>query len=158
MTLETLLKKFDYIDTWKQDDYEKPHKAITLLYALAQFQARTHQLRFSAVEEPLRKLIGDFDRPTGSCQCVDPFWRLKNDTGHFWELRGNVPADRLLEINPPARRDLLKWKVSAEFTGEIQKALRENPQWVVELAEKIYRDHPVGTSREEVFKAVGLEG
>jgi hypothetical protein len=35
-------------------------------------------------------------------------------------------------------------------------ALRQNPQWVLDLANAIYAAHPVSPSRAEVFRSVAL--
>lgn len=157
MTREALFKRFDRIRTHKKDDFEAPHKALVLLMALAKVLAGTRWLSFATVNEPLKKLIERFGKDRASYGVEDPFWRLKNDRGRFWEVR-KVPPDRLRNIAPPSEDELLDFGAEAGFTDEVHSALRQNPTWVISLANAIYDAHPVGDSREEVFKAVGLGG
>ena len=155
MTREALLAKFDSIRTWKKDGVEAPHKTLVLLMALAKAQAGTRWLSFTTVNEPLKRLIERFGKDRASYGVEDPFWRLKNDKGGFWEVR-NAPTDRLQEADAPTEQELLDWDAKAGFTQDVYDALRQNPQWVIDVAEAVYGEHPTGSSREEVFRAVGL--
>jgi hypothetical protein len=38
MTTETILSKFDDLNTWKQGDQRAPHKPLLVLYALGRWQ------------------------------------------------------------------------------------------------------------------------
>jgi|WetSurMetagenome_2_1015567.scaffolds.fasta_scaffold46647_3 hypothetical protein len=146
MTRRELFSKFDKIRTYRKGS-EAPHKALVLFMALAKVQSKTRWLSFPEVQ----KLIERF----GQTGAHDPFWRLKNDRGHFWEVR-KVPPDRLRNTAPPSEEELLDFGAEAGFTEDVHTALQQNPAWVVSLANAIYDAHPVGTSREEVFRAVGL--
>ena len=143
MTREELFSKFDKIRTHRR----APHKALVLFMALAKVQSNTRWLSFPEV----KKLIERF----GQDGAHDPFWRLKNDRGRFWEVR-KVPPDRLRSVDPPSEEELLDFGAEAGFTEEVYNALSQNPRWIVGLAKKIYGDHQVGDSPEEVFRAVGL--
>jgi putative restriction endonuclease len=155
MTREALFKRFDGIRTWKKEGLEAPHKGLVLMMALAKVQAGTRWLSFATVNEPLKKLIERFGKDRASYGVEDPFWRLKNDRGRFWEVR-KVPPDRLRNIAPPSEEELLDFGAEAGFTEEVYNTLSQNPRWIVDLAKKIYGDHQVGDSPEEVFRAVGL--
>ena len=155
MTREALLKRFVSIRTWKKEGLEAPHKGLVLMMALAKVQAGTRWLSFTTVNEPLKKLIERFGKDRASYGVEDPFWRLKNDRGRFWEVR-KVPPDRLRDMAPPTEDELLEFRAEAGFTDEVYTELRQNPTWVVGLANAIYDAHPIGDAREEVFRAVGL--
>jgi putative restriction endonuclease len=157
MNQESLLQRFAHIRTWKKEGFEAPHKALVLLMALAHVQRNARWLSFRAVDGPLKGLIEQFGQGTATGNPEEPFWRLKNDSGLFWEIRGNVPAARKGDSDAPTGQELLDWNAEAGFTDDVYEALRQNPRWVVDLAEAVYGAHPVGNSREEVFRAVGLK-
>lgn len=152
----TLLQKFAHIRTWKKEGLEAPHKAFVFLSALANVQRGSRWLSFRTMNEPLKRLIERYWEDRQTQLANEPFWRLRNDKGQFWEVRGNVPAGRLRDIDAPTEQELLDWDAKAGFTQDVYDALRQNPQWVIDVAETVYGEHPVGSSRDEVFRAVGL--
>ncbi len=156
MTHEALLARFAHIRTWKRDGFEVPHKTLVLLLALAKVQRGIRWLSFRTIDEPLKRLIEQFGEERHFYFPEEPFWRLKNDKPHFWDIR-NVHAGILQDIDPPGELELCEWDAQAGFTDDVYDALYRNPQWVLDVAQAIYSAHPVGGSREDVFRAVGLK-
>ncbi|HET9653978.1 MAG TPA: HNH endonuclease [Kineosporiaceae bacterium] len=81
----------------QQDGKRSPHKPLLALLALGQLAATgSSQLRWSAVEQRLGRLIADYGPPSGTAQAqaaAYPFTRLRSDG--VWTLSSNVPMDRV---------------------------------------------------------------
>lgn len=156
MTHEALLARFAHIRTWKRDGFEPPHKTLVLLLALANARRGIRWLSFRTIDEPLKRLIERFGDRKHFYFPEEPFWRLKNDKPRFWDVM-NVPLSFQQDADPPAEMELREWDARAGFTDDVYSVLQRNPEWVLDLAEAIYSAHSIGGSREEVFRAVGLE-
>jgi hypothetical protein len=64
MTSETILTRFDELNTWRQGNQRAPHKPLLVLYALGRWQAGQEDVTFRQVEPDLTALLREFGQRT----------------------------------------------------------------------------------------------
>jgi hypothetical protein len=144
-----LRERFRELSIYTNSGYKAPHKPLVLFKALAQVQHGPRWLPYSMVKECLAQF--------GKDGANDPFWRLKNDPGLFWEVQGAVPAQRRGDIDAPTELELVDWRAEAGFTEDVRNVLLQNRKWIGDLAKFIFDEHTKGFAQEEMFRAAGLD-
>jgi putative restriction endonuclease len=151
---EELKEKILNIRTWQRGDERAPHKPLLLLYSLA--RVARGEPRFVSYEEAvddLRKLLEEFGPYRRTHQPSYPFVRLCNDEG-IWEIEGSCVLDTRLDWSD---RDLIKNNTSSGFTAEVYDLLKQNNDFVKELAGLILNQYFPDTLHEDILARVGLD-
>jgi predicted restriction endonuclease len=74
---DTILTRFDELNTWKQGDQRAPHKPLLVLYALGHWKQCKAEVTFIDAEPDLTALLREFGPPRKSDHPEQPFWRLQ---------------------------------------------------------------------------------
>jgi putative restriction endonuclease len=154
MILETILSKFDDLNTWKQGDQRAPHKPLLVLYALGRWQQGKVELTFKEAEPDLTSLLREFGPPRKSDHPEQPFWRLQKDGVWVVKSPANLPLKTGDDI--PRVGALRSPEVRAGFTSDVQAALKADPSLVVKIAVQMLERHFPESLHQDILNAVGL--
>jgi putative restriction endonuclease len=152
---QEILEVIPRIKTWKKGSQRAPHKPLLLLLALGRVQRGEPRLvRFSQVEKKLRELLVDYGPPRGSHQPELPFWHLQSDG--LWEVpRGNELEKRKGKKLPLIAE--MRTAARGGFTGDVDAALREDPELIRRVARVLLDEHFPTSYHEDLLTSVGLE-
>src|SRR6516164_3493110 len=91
MNIDTILTRFDELNTWRQGDERAPHKPLLVLYALGRWQQGKAEVTFKEAEPALKALLREFGPPRKSDHPEQPFWRLQKDSVWVVTAPANLP-------------------------------------------------------------------
>jgi putative restriction endonuclease len=154
MTGETILTRFDELNTWRQGDQRAPHKPLLVLYALGRWQKGKAEVGYAEAEPELTALLREFGPPRKSDHPEQPFWRLQRDG--VWSV--HAPADLPLKTGDdiPRVTALRSHDVRAGFSPDVQAALTADPALVGKIAVQILERHFPESLHQDILNAVGL--
>ena len=113
---------------WSRDGVRAPHKPLLLLYALGRFQADAEgELRYSAVEGELKRLLAEYGPARGSTPAC-PFHHLVSDG--LWEVR----TDHGVGSPGTGVRELRAGRAAGRLVPELRAALRREPSMLGRMA------------------------
>lgn len=113
---------------WSRDGVRAPHKPLLLLYALGRFQADAEgELRYSAVEGDLKRLLAEYGPARGSTPAC-PFHHLVSDG--LWEVR----TDHGVGSPGTGVRELRAGRAAGRLVPELRAALRREPSMLGRMA------------------------
>jgi putative restriction endonuclease len=156
MTRAQLLAAFARIRVWQRGDQRAVHKPLLVLLMLARLaRGEPPMVEFAAIEPQLKSLLEEFG-PSG-CEASRhyPFWHLKTDG--LWALNG---PDAIVNRPPaatPTLTELRNQHVQGGFPDGVRAAFASDPALIIEVANRILRDHFPDTIRQDVADAVGLD-
>jgi hypothetical protein len=89
---QRLEKAIDSLRVWRRGDQRAPHKPLLLLLMLGRLDTADRLVRFTEVEDELRRLLETFGPPRTTHHPEFPFWHLRS----IWELpeAASVPLRR----------------------------------------------------------------
>jgi putative restriction endonuclease len=153
---DRLKQLFKTINVWKRGSERAPHKPLLLLHALGKCQrGEPRIITYAEIDPALQALLRAFGPPRKSYHSEYPFWRLQRDG--VWELQGAEHAMSRRGHTDAKKSDLLKYNVSGGFPLDIYTSLRDNPQWIVEIAYDLLERNFPASIHEDILEAVGLE-
>ncbi|MCX5051981.1 HNH endonuclease [Streptomyces sp. NBC_00201] len=136
---------------WTRNGTRAPHKPLLLLYALGRFQEDADsQLRYSAVEEDLQRLLTEYGPPNKTTPAY-PFHHLVSDG--VWEVR----TARGHGSPGSGVRDLRETGATGRLAPELTTALRREPQLLGRIARLLLDAHFPPSLHGELCEATGLE-
>ncbi|MFJ8336317.1 phosphorothioated DNA-binding restriction endonuclease [Streptomyces sp. NPDC094437] len=136
---------------WARDGARAPHKPLLLLYALGRYQADAEgELRYSAVEADLRRLLTEYGPPRRTSPAY-PFHHLVSDG--VWEVR----TDRGPGSPGTGLRELRETGAVGRLAPELRAALRREPQLLARIARLLLDLHFPPSLHGELCEAVGLD-
>ncbi|MEV1084889.1 phosphorothioated DNA-binding restriction endonuclease [Streptomyces sp. NPDC050211] len=136
---------------WTRSGTRAPHKPLLLLYALGQFQEDAdRELRYSAVEEDLQRLLTEYGPPNKTTPAY-PFHHLVSDG--VWEVR----TDRGPGSPGSGLRELRESGAAGRLAPELRNALRREPQLLHRIARSLLDLHFPPSLHTELCEAVGLD-
>ncbi|MEI5527083.1 HNH endonuclease [Streptomyces brasiliscabiei] len=136
---------------WTRSGTRAPHKPLLLLHALGRFQRDPDgELRYSAVEEELRRLLTEYGPPHRTSPAY-PFHHLVSDG--VWEVR----TDRGQGSPGTGVRDLRETGATGRLVPELRAALRGEPELLGRMARLLLDLHFPPSFHAELCEAVGLE-
>ncbi|MFI9760735.1 phosphorothioated DNA-binding restriction endonuclease [Streptomyces sp. NPDC051963] len=145
------LERLSQLRQWTRSGTRAPHKPLLLLYALGRFQEDTDgDLRYSAVEEDLRRLLTEYGPPHRTTPAY-PFHHLVSDG--VWEVR----TDRGHGSPGSGVRDLRETGAIGRLAPELRTALRSEPELLGRMARLLLDLHFPPSLHGELCEAVGLE-
>ncbi|MEV6168025.1 phosphorothioated DNA-binding restriction endonuclease [Streptomyces sp. NPDC051954] len=145
------LERLSQLRQWTRSGTRAPHKPLLLLYALGRFQEDTDgDLRYSAVEEDLRRLLTEYGPPHRTTPAY-PFHHLVSDG--VWEVR----TDRGHGSPGSGVRDLRETGAIGRLAPELRAALRSEPELLGRMARLLLDLHFPPSLHGELCEAVGLE-
>ena len=154
MSSESILTRFDELNTWKQGDQRAPHKPLLVLYALGRWQQGKVEVTFKEAEPELTALLREFGPPRKSDHPEQPFWRLQRDGVWSVQTPTNLPQKKGADI--PKVGALRSHDVRAGFTPEVQAALVAEPALVARIATQILERHFPESLHLDILNAVNL--
>jgi putative restriction endonuclease len=136
---------------WTRSGTRAPHKPLLFLYALGRFQQDADsELRYSAVEEDLQRLLVEYGPPNKTTPAY-PFHHLVTDG--VWEVR----TDRGHGSPGSGVRDLRATGATGRLTPELRTALRREPQLLARISRLLLDLHFPPSLHDELCEAVGLD-
>ncbi|QYX78622.1 phosphorothioated DNA-binding restriction endonuclease [Streptomyces akebiae] len=136
---------------WTRNGTRAPHKPLLLLHALGRFQQDPDgELRYSAVEEDLQRLLTEYGPPHRTSPAY-PFHHLVSDG--VWEVR----TDRGLGSPGSGVRDLRETGATGRLSAEFGAALRNEPELLSRVTRLLLDRHFPPSVHGELCEAVGLE-
>ncbi|MFC8342635.1 phosphorothioated DNA-binding restriction endonuclease [Streptomyces sp. NPDC057280] len=145
------LERTAQLRQWSRGGARAPHKPLLLLYALGRFQADADgELRYSAVEEDLARLLAEYGPPHRTSPAY-PFHHLVSDG--VWEVR----TDRGPGSPGSGVRDLRETGAAGRLAPGLRAALRREPSLLARIARVLLDLHFPPSLHGDVCEAVGLE-
>jgi putative restriction endonuclease len=143
------------LNTWQKHGVRAPHKPMLVLYALGRWQRGLTEVGFREVEKDLKELLREFGPERKSAHPEEPFWRLQNDD--VWSV--HAPRGLIMKAghSVPRITELRSHSVKAEFSGDVQAALKNDENLLSELAVRILDEHFDGALHQRILDAVGLK-
>ncbi|CAL9521102.1 phosphorothioated DNA-binding restriction endonuclease [Streptomyces sp. Tu 3180] len=137
---------------WSKGTTRAPHKPLLLLYALGRFQREGDdgELRYSAVEEDLKRLLAEYGPPHRTSPAY-PFHHLAGDG--VWEVR----TDRGAGSPGTGVRELRASGATGRLVPELRAALRREPSLLGRMARVLLDANFPPSLHEELCEAVGLD-
>ncbi|MGK5548193.1 phosphorothioated DNA-binding restriction endonuclease [Streptomyces sp. URMC 127] len=136
---------------WSRSGVRAPHKPLLFLYALGRFQQdAAGELRYSAVEEDLKRLLAEYG-PSNRTTPAYPFHHLAADG--VWEVR----TDRGAGSPGTGVRELRATGAAGRLAAELRVALRREPSLLGRLARALLDLNFPPSLHSELCEAVGLE-
>ncbi|GAA4841282.1 phosphorothioated DNA-binding restriction endonuclease [Kitasatospora terrestris] len=136
---------------WTKNDERAPHKPLLLLYALARFQRDADDdLRYSAVEQDLRRLLDEYGPPRRSSPGY-PFHHLTGDG--VWEVRTDrgpgSPGSGVLALR--------EGNATGRLVPELRAALVREPSLLGRLVRVLLDANFPPSLHADLCAAVGLD-
>ncbi|MGW5848005.1 phosphorothioated DNA-binding restriction endonuclease [Streptomyces sp. NPDC055254] len=136
---------------WTRSGTRAPHKPLLFLYALSRFQQDAHgELRYSAVEEDLKRLLSEYGPPHKTTPAY-PFHHLVSD--EVWEVR----TDSGRGSPGSGVRELRASGAAGRLAPELRAALRREPSLLGRMARTLLDLNFPPSLHDELCGAVGLE-
>ncbi|TPQ18825.1 phosphorothioated DNA-binding restriction endonuclease [Streptomyces sporangiiformans] len=145
------LERTAQLRQWTRSGVRAPHKPLLLLYALGRFQQDDDdELRYSAVEEDLKRLLAEYGPPHKTTPAY-PFHHLVSDG--VWEVRtAHGPGSPGSGV-----RELRAAEAAGRLAPELRRALRRQPSLLGRMARVLLDLHFPPSLHSELCEAVGLE-
>ncbi|WP_309032951.1 phosphorothioated DNA-binding restriction endonuclease [Streptomyces alfalfae] len=135
---------------WSRSGTRAPHKPLLFLYALGRFQQDADgELRYSAVEDDLRRLLAEYGPPHRTTPAY-PFHHLVSDG--VWEVR----TDRGPGSPGSGVRELREVGAAGRLTPELRAALRREPSLLGRMARVLLDLNFPPSLHGDLCEAVGL--
>ena len=148
-----LAETFKAINVWKRGGERAPHKPLLLLLALGRVQRGEARLvPFADVEGPLRGLLQRYGPTRRSYHPDNPFWYMRSDG--LWEIPGGDALPKVANRKRPVLGALRK--ASGGLPEEIFRRLRQRPELLREVAQRILDEHFPSSYHEDLLAEVGL--
>jgi putative restriction endonuclease len=155
LTRDEVLSLFSGIRRWRTGDERAAHKPLLLLLALGRLQAGEPRLApFTELEDPLRRLLDQYNHPRRRQRPEYPFWRLTADDG-LWE----VESDSRIEMSrsgDPLLSSLRRDGVRGGFKESIARPLREDGSLLESVVAELLNSHFPPSLHEDICAQVGL--
>ncbi|MGW7239806.1 phosphorothioated DNA-binding restriction endonuclease [Streptomyces sp. NPDC054804] len=136
---------------WSRSGTRAPHKPLLFLYALGRFQRDADgELRYSAVEDDLRRLLAEYGPPNRTTPAY-PFHHLVSDG--VWEVR----TDRGPGSPGSGVRELREIGAAGRLTPELRAALRREPSLLGRMARVLLDLNFPPSLHGDLCEAVGLD-
>ncbi|MDX3749495.1 phosphorothioated DNA-binding restriction endonuclease [Streptomyces sp. AK08-02] len=136
---------------WTRSGARAPHKPLLFLYALGRFQQDADgELRFSAVEEDLQRLLAEYGSANRTSPAY-PFHHLVSDG--VWEVRTErgpgSPGTGVLELRAVG--------AAGRLTPELRAALRREPSLLGRMARVLLDLNFPPSLHSDLCESVGLD-
>ncbi len=136
---------------WTRSGTRAPHKPLLFLYALGRFQQDAGgELRYSSVEEDLKRLLDEYGPPNRTTPAY-PFHHLVSDG--VWEVR----TDHGPGSPGSGVRELRAAGAAGRLAPELWAALRREPSLLGRMARVLLDLHFPPSLHGEPRESVGLE-
>ncbi|MFR0363362.1 phosphorothioated DNA-binding restriction endonuclease [Streptomyces sp. MCC20] len=145
------LERTAKLKQWTRSGNRAPHKPLLFLYALGRFQQDAgDELRYSAVEEDLKRLLSEYGPPNRTTPAY-PFHHLVGDG--VWEVRtahgSGSPGSGVRELRAAG--------AAGRLAPELRTALRREPSLLGRMARVLLDLNFPASLHDELCEAVGLE-
>lgn len=145
------LERTAQLRQWTRSGTRAPHKPLLLLYALGRYQLDADgELRYSAVEEDLKRLLAEYGPPNRTTPAY-PFHHLVSDG--VWEVR----TERGPGSPGSGVRQLRAAGAEGRLAPELRAALKREPSLLGRMARVLLDLNFPPSLHDELCEAVGLE-
>ncbi|OFZ13379.1 MAG: hypothetical protein A2X86_16670 [Bdellovibrionales bacterium GWA2_49_15] len=154
--LDLFLKWYGGINKNKFGDGYSPHKPITLLFALTKLLKNERWINYQIDRENLEALIGDYTNFKSKPNCLQPLWRLKNDSRdlNIWAtVPSDLKANKSGDISPTEARER---NFQAGFSEEVFQWLGRNKALAQKLIDDIIDDNFPETLHAGLLEKLGV--
>ena len=155
MNREEILEKFEQLRVWQSAGERAPHKPLLVLYAIGKLlRDDDRMVRYSEIDDKLGNLLREFGPGQTHPGTQYPFWRLQND--EIWEVSD---ADKIGQTasGDALKSDLVDYKVSGGFHGEIAYELKNNRRLTSDIIQSLLDAHFPSSFHEDILLSVGIE-
>ncbi|MFD9684657.1 phosphorothioated DNA-binding restriction endonuclease [Kitasatospora sp. NPDC059088] len=145
------LERVAKLRRWTNNGVRAPHKPLLLLYALGSYQRDADgELRYSAVEEELKRLLADYG-PSNPTTPGYPFHHMISDG--VWEVRTDHGPG-----SPGSGVGVLRASgATGRLAAELRLALGEEPALLGRMARVLLDAHFPSSLHADLCEAVGLD-
>lgn len=155
MTRDEILRAFDRMRVWTQGDRRAVHKPLLALFALARVgSADAAPIDWNDAEPKLKELLEEFGPDGSASSRHHPFWHLRTDG--LWQLDGPASIVSRPPGATPTLGELRNNHVVGSFPPTLAQSLRNDPELVATIAQRIVSAHFPESIRADVLAAVGL--
>jgi putative restriction endonuclease len=154
-----VLDAFERIRRAQRAGVYAPHKPLLILLALARVQRGEPRLvAFADIDEPMKRLLGEFGPSSAAKSRHYPFWHLATDgSGALWELSGPRELLRRAAGATPSLTELRAHHVQGGFPADIDDALRHVPGLLEAVASRVLEAYFPSTLHSDIVDALGLD-
>lgn len=156
MVTSDILKRFQQLRLWSNNDQRAPHKPLLAIWAIGRcLSGKERMARFSLVDRELAKLLVAFGPHRKRLHTEDPFWRMRNDG--VWQI------DRPEQVTTtpsgsPHKPSLLKGDVRGGLLADDYAAFQSNPASARQVVDMLIDAHFPSSYRDDILRATGLAG
>lgn len=155
LTLNAVLEAFGRLKVWERNGERAPHKPLLALLALGRWASGERgPIRYSALEEPLKKLLIEFGPPRRQYHPEFPFWYLKNDD--VWQVTPDQGYQPRKGHSSPSAKQLREADATGQFSEAVRLALERNPAAVTSVVRQLLESHFPPSYRDDILAAVGI--
>ncbi len=139
--LDQFTQWYSQINKAKADSVFAPHKPITLLYSLSKVLKGQRWIEYNRDRKELEKIIGEHTKFSSKPNCLQPLWRLSNDSKKIpiWSVNpSQIELNNKGDINPGVAS---KSNFKAGFSDEFYHWLMEDKGSAHYLIKEIIYDN-----------------
>jgi len=155
MKREEFLKKIEEISVWSDGDKRAPHKPLSVLYALGQFNNGVTDIDFNDFDKVITKALKSTMPSKKAWHSHYPFWYLKTDG--IWDIRENKKIKFREGKSEPLKSELKNNHIHAGFSEDSLQTLKKNPDLVAESAKLLLDTHFPESLHTDILQLVGLD-
>jgi len=155
MDRESILQKFESLNTYSKDGERSPHKPLLVIHAIGELlRGKGRLLPFSEIDENLGELLGEYGIWRSRHNTHYPFWRLRCDG--IWEVTDacKIPQNKSKDV---PKSYLLKHNIRGGFTEDVAKQLLADSRLASEIIWKLLDRHFTGNLRRFILQDTGIE-
>jgi putative restriction endonuclease len=153
MADQTILERFDDLNTWTSGTREAVHQPLLILYALGRWSQGDHgDILYEDVSKKVGKLLKEFGPSAKTRHPEYPFFHMRRDV---WAFHA-PPSLGYGKTGEPLITDMKALNVRAGFTDEVKDAFRNNPKLVTEIASRVLERYFPESLHEDILDEVGL--
>lgn len=154
--LDQFIQWYSNINQSKHRQTYAPHKPLTILFALSGVLYGKRWISYTEDHERLNGLIGNFTKFKSGPNCLQPLWRLKNDSKKFpfWAI---LPTDLIVNASGDISTTQATEKhFRAGFSEEIYQWLSADRKITQFLIGEIIEDNFPDTLHETIMEMLGI--
>lgn len=154
--IKEFIKWYEGINKARAKDYYAPHKPISILYALVKVCQNSRWIEYNRDRKELEDIIGEFTKYSTRPNCLQPLWRLTNDSKElsFWTTE---PSEVILNSKGDISTGTAKEQdFKAGFSENIYNWLVQNKADAHALIKYITEDNFPESLHETIWELLGV--
>ena len=128
-----VLKRFQEVRVFRENNKPSLHKPVLLLFALSQcYQNENRLISFALIDQVFNLIFQKLSLPGDSCNSHYPFGKLENDG--IWEVTESKFLKRT-SVGHLSKKELLDKNICGGFSEEIFQALHNNSSLLITIVD-----------------------